>query len=232
MTADLRVPIPGTHREDWPGSTHAQALTSDADVMLTAWLRPRKGGDLDVARALRLGATPPLEREYVARKDLERETDADPADVERVRTYCESFGISIVESHWRSVVISGPLDRLIEAFGATVAIFFDANGKRFRHRSGALHVPRDIAEIVRGVFGMHQWPRSRRLGALQRHSTPLSASEIATRYEFPDADGSGQTIGILQFRGDFKADDFDRCMQAQGVTSGPSGRQTGRQCSR
>ncbi len=109
------------------------------------------------------------------------------------------------------------MDRSIEAFGATVGMFLDANGSRFRNRSGALHVPPEIAALLRGAFGLQQWPRSSRLGSLQRHSTPLSASAIATRYEFPDADGSGQTIGVVQFRGEFRADDFDRCMRAQGL---------------
>jgi kumamolisin len=217
MTTERRVPIPGTNRVNWPGTTHAEELTSQADVQLTVWLRPKKAADLDDARARKLGATPPLARQYADRKTLRDQTDADPADVARLRAYCEGLGIKVVESHWRSVVVTGPIDRLVEAFGATVAIFLDGNGERFRHRSAALHVPHDIAAIVRGAFGLHQWPRSRRLGALQRHSTPLSAGDIATRYAFPAADGSGQTIGVLQFRGEFRADDFDLCMKAQCV---------------
>jgi kumamolisin len=219
MTAEQRVPIPRTFRTHWPGSTLAEALASDADILLTIWLRPKKDGELDVARAQKLGATPPLERTYVERSALKSQTDADPADLERLRAYCEGLGITIVTVHWRSVVVSGPIDRLVEAFGATVAIFLDGNGRRFRHRSAALHVPHEIAALARGAFGLHQWPRSSRLGPLQRHSTPLTASDIVKRYEFPDGDGSGQTIGVLQFRGEFRADDFDRCMQAQGVTS-------------
>lgn len=214
-----RVAIPGTLRENWPGSTFAQALTSEADVLLTVWLHQKKGGELDVARARGLGATPPLERTYADRKTLREQTDADPADVERLRTYLDGLGVEIVESHWRSLTVRGSIDRLIEAFGATVAVFLDGNGERFRHRSKALHVPSEIVSAVRAVFGLHQWPRSSKLGSLQRHSTPLSASDVSKRYDFPDADGSGQTIGVLQFRGELKLDDFDRCMQAQGFAS-------------
>ncbi|MDP9018596.1 MAG: S53 family peptidase [Candidatus Eremiobacteraeota bacterium] len=219
ITTGQRVPIPRTHRATWPGSTPAATLTSDADVMLTAWLRPKKGGELDVARACKLGASPPLQRSYMKRAALRDESDADPAERERFGAYCANLGIRVVESHWRSVAISGPLERLIDAFGATVATFFDGNGKHFRHRSDSLHVPHDIAVMLCGVFGLHQWPRSSRLGALQRHATPLTAGDVVKRYAFPDADGAGQTIGVTQFRGEFKADDFDRCMQAQGVTA-------------
>ena len=42
---------------------------------------------------------------------------------------------------------------------------------------------------------------------------------VASRYQFPDADGSGQTVAILQLRGTFKPDDFTKCMQVQGVSA-------------
>lgn len=213
-----RVPIRGTERTTWPGSHHAGPLTSDADLHLTAWLRPKRGGDLNGDQARTLGGTPPADRKYASRNALARETGADAADIELLRRFCADFGLTIADARWRSVTISGPLQGLIQAFGATVAIFEDGNQRRFRHRSGALHVPPEIAEVVRGIFGLHQWPRSRKLGVLQRHETPLKAHQVATRYRFPDADGCGQPIGVLQLRGIFKRDDFDRCMRAQGLT--------------
>ncbi len=217
MTTTQRVPISGTERAIWPGSRQVAPLTADSDVLLTAWLRPQRGGDLDRARALALGAAAPAARAYVDRTTLRRQTDADPSDVELLRRYCNGFGISIVETHWRSVTISGPVERLIAAFGATVAIFEDGLQQRFRHRWDALHAPAEVASIVRGVFGLHQWPRSRKLGALQRNAQPLLAKDVAARYRFPDADGSGQTIGLVQLRGRFEPKDFSQCMSAQGL---------------
>jgi kumamolisin len=215
MTASARVPIPNTHRAQWPNSSLAGTLTSDADVLLTAWLRPQPSGTLDVDRARALAATPPLRRTYAQRRTLRAQTDADAADLERLRTYCTAHGINVMESHWRSVVIGGPLERLIDAFGADVAVFADAAGKHFRHRSGPLHAPQDIATTLHGIFGLHQWPGSQRLGALQEHVTPLSAQDVCARYGFPDGDGSGQTVAVVQFRGEFKSDDFERSMQVQ-----------------
>jgi kumamolisin len=218
MNERERVAVPGTHRHVWPGSREAEPVSGEARVRLTAWLRPRRGGDLDRAKAAALGAIAPGARTYVDRKALERQTDADPADVERLRAYCDGLGIRVEESHWRSVTLSGPLELLIQAFGATVAIFEDESRRRFRHRSGALHVPAEIVAIVRGVFGLHQWPRSHKLGELERHTTPLQAHEVANRYRFPQADASGETIGVLQLNGVFGRLDFDRCMRAQQLT--------------
>ncbi|HEY8298526.1 MAG TPA: S53 family peptidase, partial [Candidatus Baltobacteraceae bacterium] len=136
---------------------------------------------------------------------------------ELLRRYCERFGLSIVDTRWRSVVVRGPIERLVSAFGATVAVFEDGGGRRFRHRSDALHLPAELAAVVRGVFGLHQWPRSRKLEALQRHATPLLARDVVARYRFPECDGRGQTIGVVQLDGVCKPDDFDRCMSAQGL---------------
>ena len=219
MAAESRIALPGTHRTNWPGGTFAEPLTSQRDVAVTAWLHPKRGNELDLASALDLAKTPIEQRRYALRKSLAQQSGSDEDAAKTFRAFCERMGLHVEESHWRSMVVSGPLDRLADAFGATVAVFVDANGNRFRHRSSALHVPSDIAPLLRGVFGLHQWPRSQKLGALQRHATPLSASQVAQRYAFPDGDGSGQTIGVVQFRGEFKGNDFDRCVQSQGVTA-------------
>ena len=72
-------------------------------MLLTVWLHPKKGGELDVDALKTLGAISPLERAYADRKLLWEQTDADPADVQRLREYCASRKIDIVESHWRSL---------------------------------------------------------------------------------------------------------------------------------
>jgi len=216
--ASEHVPIPGTHRTAWPGAAPVAAVSTE-DVLVTAWLRPKRGGELDVARAQTLGGTPPLRRPYADRAQLKQQTGADPSDVNALQTYAAKFGIDVVETHWRSIVMSAPIERLIDAFGATAAIYELSDQRRFRHRSGSLHAPPEVAAILRGPFGIHQWPRSHAIGTLHGQTTPLSARDIANRYQFPDADGSGQTVGVLQMRGTFKPDDFDKCMQAAGVTA-------------
>ncbi len=73
---------------------------------------------------------------------------------------------------------------------------------------------------MRGPFGIHQWPRSHSVGTLHGGDiAPLTTAEIADRYRFPNANGSGETVGVLQMRGAFNDTDFTKCMQAQGIAA-------------
>ncbi len=218
MPQSNRILIEGTERSIWPGARPVEEQL-DGVIWCTAWLRPRRSAELDVGKAQMLGATLPAKRAYADRATLARETDADAADVDLLRRYCAAHGIDVVGEHWRSVVMSAPIHTFLEAFGATAGIYELADKRRFRHRSGAMHAPAEIAALLRGPFGIHQWPRSHAVGALHSNATPMRASDIAARYRFPDADGSGQTVGVLQMRGAFNPDDFTKCMQAQGVSA-------------
>jgi kumamolisin len=90
-----------------------------------------------------------------------------------------------------------------------------------------LHAPAAIAHIVRGVFGLDEWPREHGMRpktepTLPEHNPskkmqPFSAAQLEKMYDLPHGDGAGQVIGILQFGGTFEADDFAACMQWQGV---------------
>jgi kumamolisin len=210
------VPIPQTHRVVWPGATPVADLTL-GDVFVTAWLRPRQGGALDVERAIRLGSTLPAKRTYAERQELAEKTGADPKDVELLRRYCAPFGIEVISTYWRHATLRGPIDKLVKAFGATAGIYELEDKRRFRHRSHSLHAPAEIAAILNGVFGIHEWPRSHAISRMQPRVVPPSAKDTVARYAFPDADGSGQTLAVIQLRGEFRPDDFAKCMKVQGV---------------
>jgi kumamolisin len=218
VTISEHIPIPHSHRTVWPGATPVAELEA-GDIFATAWLRPRSGGELDVQRAVVLGSTLPAKRKYTDRATLAEATGADPKDVELLKRYCARFNIEVVSTYWRHVTLRGPIQKLVKAFDATAGVYELPDKRRFRHRSQSLHAPPEIAAILQSVFGIHQWPRSHAIGQLQSHIAPPSAKDIAKRYDFPDADGSGQTVAVLQLRGKFRPDDFAKCMHAQGVTA-------------
>ncbi len=90
----------------------------------------------------------------------------------------------------------------------------------YRGRIGDIQIPAELAKIVTGVFGLDSRPmvkRRRHLEAQAVHSTALPPPdqrpwflphELADAYDFPDGDGSGQKIGILEFGGKFIPQDL------------------------
>ncbi|HEY1867162.1 MAG TPA: hypothetical protein VGG70_02630, partial [Candidatus Cybelea sp.] len=90
VALEERVPIPHSHRAVWPGATPVADL-STAPAYVTAWLRPRRGGELDAQRAIALGSTLPAQRSYADRAELAESTGADPGDVELLRRYCARY---------------------------------------------------------------------------------------------------------------------------------------------
>jgi kumamolisin len=225
--ADALVTLPGSKRIPWPGAQKAGAPRMDEVVDLTVWLRPRHGGELDAARAHTLSTLAPHERTYLSRKELHAATAADRADVDRLSAHLAHHKIHVVEVDWRSVLVRGTLSALASAFGATLELYVDPEGRQFRQRSGTMSLPRDVAEVVHGVFGFNEWPRAHSMrpnaSAVENPTPhpPLLANAVARDYAFPpNADGSGQTIAILQFGGTFNRADYEACMKLNGVKAG------------
>ena len=99
-----------------------------------------------------------------------------------------------------------------------------------RARRGELHVPQQLAGPLLAVLGLDDRPqaaeRYRIVPAADRavSYTPL---QLASAYDFPDGDGAGHTIAIIELGGGFTQTDLDRYFAGLGlatpsVTAAPS----------
>ncbi len=83
-------------------------------------------------------------------------------------------------------------------------------------------MPADLEPLIEGVFGLDArpfaQPHFRRL-ASHRVGTaaPLTALDVAAAYQFPDGDGAGQTIGILELGGGYQDSDLQQYFTALGL---------------
>src|SRR6266480_4781143 len=96
-------------------------------------------------------------------------------------------------------------------------------------RTGHLRIPRDLAEVIEGVFGLDNRPQSTphfRLkkdasGGLQPHiaTTSYTPTQVAQAYDFP-ASGqvAGQCIGILELGGGYNTDDLNAFFASLGIS--------------
>jgi kumamolisin len=215
-----RFVLPGSERAPAPNARPAGAPDYSATIDVSLTLRRRTALDL------RDHSEPIPREEFAARYG------ANPDDVDRVEAFAQQFDLTIgtVDLARRTVVVSGTIAAMNEAFGTTLTLYLSDQGL-YRGRTGPLLLPIDLQNIVVGVFGLDNRPqaqvRCRRylptVGA--KPSTPTRAGagktvpaatntsftppQIAKLYQFPTtATGAGQTVAIIELGGGYKTADL------------------------
>ena len=139
---------------------------------------------------------------------------SDPRDIARVEAFAHDQGLRVVESTARGCRV------VLEASAATLASAFRTRLVRYEHprgdhrgHTGAIHLPEGLSDIVTGVFGLHDQPLAdvtpAFVAAPGAGRTALSPAELAERYNFPQATGRGQRIGIIELGGGFRHGDLE-----------------------
>jgi kumamolisin len=161
----------------------------------------------------------PKERRYLSRDELAAAHGADPQDIAKVEAFALAHGLQPVQSSVgrRSVILSGAVAAFEAAFGVRLEQYQYAAGS-YRGRTGPVHVPADLADVVQGVFGLDDRPQAvphfkRGRVSEEAQADAASASfaptQLAKLYDFPsDVDGHGQCIGIVELGGAFRTADI------------------------
>ncbi len=219
------IAVPGSERVAVPG---AQAVgVADAE----AWLEVT----LKLARRAPLPELDSRPAHQTTHAELASQFGASPAQVKRVADVFAAFGLTVIatDAATRTVQLGGPVHAMEDAFQVRLLQYHHDSGN-YRGRVGALHVPASVADVVEGVFGLddrrvaHRRPsKERKRLSAHAHTTNSKArpwffpSELATAYDFPAGDGSGQTIGLIEFGGGYFADDLAAFAQRAGLASVP-----------
>jgi kumamolisin len=185
-------------------------------------------------------ATPPTERKYVSREEYAARFGSAQEDIDKVVAFAEAYGLVVVASDRarRSVFLSGTTAQYDAAFGTSIEHFSYDCGT-YRGRTGELSVPTEVADIIEGVFGIDDRPAARPQfkyhnpppskatagGMSQPHlakaaSVSFTPPQLAKLYDFPtDADGTNQTIGIIELGGGYRPADLDTYFKGLGLAT-------------
>jgi len=226
MTDSRFIAVPGSERTPAFGATATRAADAEAWVEVT----------LKLARK---AALPPIDarpQRMLTAAEIGGQFGASDDAVQRVCDVFEGLGLTVLsaDAATRTVKLGGPVHAMEDAFQVKLMEFDGIRGP-YRGRIGALHVPAALEQDIVGVFGLDNRRAVRRRpdGGIKRHVVDHTAAaarkrpwffpaELATAYDFPDGDGSGQTIGLLEFGGGYFADDLARFGQAAGLASLPT----------
>ena len=228
-TPDGRVPVPGSERAPVEGARPTGAVPGDEHVEVTVVVRYHAGSK-PLGSTAKFGVPAPGERKYLTREQLAEASGADPADMHKVEEFAADHGLTVLDSDAarRTVSLAGTAAQMSEAFGVTLERYEHADGA-YRGRTGAVHIPPELADIVEAVLGLDDRPAASphlRVGipvgdraadprAVAASFTPV---QLADLYDFPDgADGTGQCIAIIELGGGYKTADLKAYFKSLGL---------------
>lgn len=205
-----RVTLPMSQKGAPRGAKLAAAKLSLAErVEITVRVRRRAGAPV-------VGAAP------LTREQFREAYGADPADIQKIEDFANTHGLDIVQSSvsQRAVRLSGTAAAMQIAFGVRLKSYqMTTSRQRFRGRTGTISVPKELASVIEGVFGLDNRPQARphfrvrpgkkRFRPQADAAKPMTPLQVAKLYKFPaKLDGSGQCIAILELGGGFRTKDL------------------------
>ncbi len=168
------------------------------------------------------------DRQYLTREALAANHGADQADLAAIARFASRNHLSVsgVTPGQRMVRLSGTLSQLSNAFKVQLAIYRSSRGV-YRAHTGSIQIPAELADIVKGVFGLDTTPQSTfHLRTLAKQTGSLAGApplgftpvEVGDLYGFPSGlNGQGQCVGIIEFGGGYRMDDLNTYFQNLGL---------------
>ncbi|MDQ1474486.1 MAG: kumamolisin [Bryobacterales bacterium] len=163
----------------------------------------------------------------VTREEFADLYGANPDDIALVEQFAAENDLTVgeIDLARRSVVLSGTVANMGEAFGTQLRLFQSPEGV-VRGRTGALFVPAEVADVVTGVFGLDERPQAKarfrrligRVGPRAAGDTSYTPNTVGKLYGFPAAStGLGQTVAIIELGGGYKTADLTAYFTRLGI---------------
>lgn len=217
MNSALKTtPIAGSKRQPVRGARLIHNAHPDQTVEVSIRLRSKNKATYEELPSQLAKTT----FEHMSREQFENDHGADPGDLDKITKFARENNLHIVptgtELARRTVVLSGTVNDLQKAFHVELREYSHPP-RNFRGRVGEISVPAEYADIITGVFGLDDRPQAephfRRLPqapGIKAHAATAShdPNEVAKIYDYPQGDGAGQCIGIIELGGGFRLDDI------------------------
>jgi kumamolisin len=230
-TPKKTLPLAGSERAPMEGAREIGPANPNEIVDVTIRLRSRTGKKPIVSAD---AYTKPIEkRTILSRKEFEQRHGADPESIARVETFARQHKLTVKEKSpaRRTVILSGTVTAVSEAFGVDLKEYDHPTGK-YRGRTGAIHLPAELQDVVEGVFGLDNRPqakphfrRRRGLAGARADSVNLSYTppQVGALYDFPaGVDGAGECIALIELGGGYKTTDLSSYWSQLKLTETPT----------
>jgi len=217
MAFEKKTALAGSHREPVAGASVARPIDNQEVVDATVVLRRRT----PTAKLESFAFSPSQTASHHTREEYGTVHGAAAADMATIEAFAHEFGLTVTERSQarRSMVLSGTAENMQRAFGTSLAYYNSPRGT-YRGRTGPIMIPEELQSVVTAVLGLDSRPIAKphvRIHAAQPPGS-LTPLQVAKLYNFPaGVNGAGQTIGIIELGGGYKASDLKTYFNALGV---------------
>lgn len=212
-----RARLEKSTREPVPGARRLRDTDPDEAIEITLVLE--RAQPVDRGAVAQMATRAPVERQHLTYEQLAEQHHAPPGAVAAVEAFAREFNLHAepLDELRNTVTLRGRAADMERAF-ETKLEDYEHEGVKFRQRHGDLTVPAVIAPYVSAVLGLDDRPQAR---CHARRAVGLGAGftpqQVADMYHFPDSDGDGETIGLIQLGGALDQNDLDTYFAAVGL---------------
>jgi kumamolisin len=229
-TPKERFTLAGSERAPLKGARELGPADPTEILEVTIRLCPRAGRRLIVESN---EFTKPIDkRTILSRKEFEQQHGADSDSIARVEAFAREHRLTVKEKSAgrRTVIVSGTVAAMNEAFGVVLKEYDHPSGK-YRGRTGTLQLPVELSDVVEGVFGLDNRPQAKphfrrrheRAGVrAAAQSLSYTPTQVATFYDFPAGDGSGECIALIELGGGYSPADLSKYWSQLNLTKTPT----------
>jgi len=235
---DGYVQLKGSERRTQPTAKVVGEVDSNESFSATIVLRRRPDGP-SLPGFDHFAKTTPRQRRRLSHEEFTEKHGAHPDEIKAIEEFAKRNGLTVKESHIgrRHVVVHGTAEQFSKAFAVSFRQYQvephdipphkkgrPTPSRTYRGREGFIHVPKDLADSIVGVFGLDNRPIG---GKNLAGDTPItnlvSVQQAAALYNFPAPGASigGQTIGIVSAGGGvgYLQSDINLTFGATGLSS-------------
>jgi len=220
---ESRTELPGSFRKLPPGKNLGN--TSFNEIIEVLVKLRRKTSIRNFIKGIGLGKNKPI-----SQADFDRRFGASAEDMGLVVSFARQHDLTVLQTSVsrRSVILKGSVQKFSEAFLVHLADFIPDSGIVYRGRSGNIHIPEMLNQIVTGVFGLDSRPQARPMfhflkkeGSLV-HPKAAAVSyypdAVAKLYKYPrDVNGARETIALIELGGGYRNMDMQQYFNKIGI---------------
>jgi kumamolisin len=164
-------------------------------------------------------------QERLTRATFASRHGANPASVKLVKAFAKEFGLTVepMKHPGRCTLhLTGSAAAMQKAFGVSLAMQATDAGT-FRVREGVICLPEELSGHILAVLGLDNRPQAKphfRVSKPHAANVSYTPVQVGTLYGFPaGATASGQTIGIIELGGGYRAADLTAYFKTLGLPS-------------